>query len=282
MSSSNAYASIQHALEKTGSPLAGRSVEIFLQGSYGNHTNIYGDSDVDVVVLYGDTFHYDWSALTPFAQQLHAQIFPNATYTWQHLRDDVLASLRAHYGTESVQLGKKSIKVQTAHSGRPSDVIPAIQFRKYATFNSATDLSAHWGIQFFDSSGNAIVNYPKYHTERGAEKNRDDLTAGKFKPVVRIFKNLRNHLVDRQLLGAGVAPSYFIECALHNVPNELFKGSYEQVVPAIITRLSQMSTQGMMCQNGVTPLIGLGSTQWSADSFAKFVAAADARWKNWS
>ena len=42
--SANSYASIRHALEKTGSPLAGRDVDIFLQGSYGNDTNIYGNS----------------------------------------------------------------------------------------------------------------------------------------------------------------------------------------------------------------------------------------------
>src|SRR5258708_19203561 len=78
--SSSAYASIQHALTKQGSPLAGKGVEIFLQGSYGNATHIYGDSDIDVVILYGDTFHKDMSALTPAQQELHERIFQPATY----------------------------------------------------------------------------------------------------------------------------------------------------------------------------------------------------------
>src|SRR5260370_27565539 len=126
--SSEAYASIRHALSKAGSPLANRNVDIFLQGSYANSTNIYGDSDVDVVVLYGDTFHKDMSALTPARQQLHEASFPPATYVWSHLRDDVLAALRSHYGNGAVTSGAKAIKVNTGHGLRPADVLPAVQF----------------------------------------------------------------------------------------------------------------------------------------------------------
>jgi tRNA nucleotidyltransferase (CCA-adding enzyme) len=66
--SSAAYASIKHALTKNTSPLVGKGLDIFLQGSYANDTNIYGDSDVDVVVFYDETFHYDWSQLPPDRQ----------------------------------------------------------------------------------------------------------------------------------------------------------------------------------------------------------------------
>lgn len=62
--STDAYASIRFALEKQTSPLNGRPVEIFLQGSYANSTNIHADSDIDVVVLYHSTFYKDMSALT--------------------------------------------------------------------------------------------------------------------------------------------------------------------------------------------------------------------------
>ena len=110
--SSNAYNSIRTALLKSTSPLANRDVDIFLQGSYGNATNIYGDSDVDVVVLYGDTFGKDMSSLTPTQQQLHESVFPPATYPWVNLRNDTLAALQAHYGAQAVTPGRKSIKVR--------------------------------------------------------------------------------------------------------------------------------------------------------------------------
>jgi hypothetical protein len=115
--SAAAYTSIRHALLKSTSPVANMGLDIFLQGSYANSTNIYADSDVDVVVLYGNTFHKDMSALTPQQQALHEQLFPPATYNWTNLRDDVLTALRAHYGNNAVRLGSKSIKVNTG-SGR--------------------------------------------------------------------------------------------------------------------------------------------------------------------
>lgn len=280
-SSSQAYASIRHALTKTGSPLADRSVEIFLQGSYANDTNIYGDSDIDVVVLYGSTFHKDFSAWTAEQQVLHERVFPTADYQWHHLQADVSSALRSHYGSAAVRPGKKSIKVQTSRLGRPSDVIPAVEFRRYGAFTDIHNPSAHWGIQFFDSQNTPIVNYPKYHIERGVEKHGATRTAGRYKSVVRIFKNLRSCMVDNGMLAGGVAPSYFIECALYNVPDELFRLSVDQGVPAIISHLKGRQFGSLMCQNGITALIGTEPTQWSSDAFTSFVVSAEEAWNDW-
>jgi hypothetical protein len=279
--SSAAYASIRYALLKASSPVANRSVEIFLQGSYANATNIYADSDVDVVVLYKDTFYKDMSALTPFQQQLHERLFPPATYNWSQLRDDVLQALRSHYGNGSVTTGTKSIKVDTGSGRRTSDVVPAMQFRRYATLVDQNNLSAHWGIQFFDSSNNPIVNYPKYHIERGEDKNQAARARGQYKSTIRVFKNLRNSMIDNGQLADGVAPSYGVECALYNVPDNLFVGAYADTVPAILNYLLNTPYAGFLCQNGVVPLIGNGATQWSESNFATFVVAAQAAWDNW-
>jgi len=279
--SSSAYNSIRHALLKSTSPLSGRGVEPFLQGSYANSTNIYGDSDVDVVVLYKDTFHKDLSALTLAQQQLHGTIFAPATYQWSHLRDETLAALRAHYGNSAVRQGTKSIKVETGSGRRTSDVVPAVQFRRYATFVDQNNFSAHWGIQFFDSSNKPIVNYPKYHIERGEQKNQAARTRGQYKPTIRVVKNLRNYMIENSLLAEGIAPSYCLECALHNVPDNLFIGSFNDTVPGIINWLLTAPYAGFLCQNGVVPLIGSGPTQWSESNFATFVVAAQHAWDNW-
>jgi hypothetical protein len=34
-----------------------------------------------------------------------------------------------------------------------------------------------------------------------------------------MFKAARNHLVENDAIGDGIAPSYFIECLLYNVPS---------------------------------------------------------------
>ncbi len=278
--SAAAYASIRNALLKSTSPVANLGLDIYLQGSYANSTNIYGDSDIDVVVLYSGTFYKDLSALTAAEQQRHESTFAVATYTWPNLRDNVLRALRAHYGNGAVILGKKSIKVMTGSGRKPSDVVPAMQFRRYATFPNAHDAMAHWGIQFFDSSNNPIVNYPKYHKERGEDKNSATRTNGRYKPTVRIFKNFRNHLIDHGLLAEGVASSYHIECALHNVPDYLFIGDYTATIPAIIAHLLATPFNSLRCQNGVTDLVGMGATQWSQNDFTTFIIAAQHGWDN--
>jgi hypothetical protein len=279
--SSLAYASIQHALTKSSSPLANRKVDISLQGSYGNATNTYGDSDVDVVVLYENTFCKDMSALTQAQQQLHEASFPPATYRWSELRDDTLAALQSHYGDDAVTVGRKSIKVDTGSGGRPSDVVPAVQFRRYATFTDSNNLAAHWGIQFFDSSNNAIINYPKYHIERGQAKNQQARTHGQYKATIRLLKNFRDDLVESGLLAETIAPSYFIECALYNVPDNLFVGSFSNTMPAILDYLWNTPYAGFLCQNGVVRLIGSGMTQWPEDNFALFVQTARTAWDGW-
>jgi hypothetical protein len=279
--SAAAYASVRTALLAARSPLSGRGVEIYLHGSYANDTNTYADGDVDIVVLYDKTFYKDMSALAPFARVVHEATFGPATYTWSQLREDVLSALRLHFGTASVRPGKKTIKVRTASGRKEADVLPAVQFRRYASFVDANNLLAHWGIQFFDSAGNAIVAYPKYHIERGAGKSSPARTGGKYKPTVRVFKNLRNYLLDNHLLADGVAPSYLIECALHNVPDHLFRGSFTSTIPAILGYLLHTPYAGFLCQNGVTTLIGTGLTQWPENNFAQFVVTANEAWQNW-
>ncbi|HVO67412.1 MAG TPA: hypothetical protein VMT12_13130, partial [Syntrophales bacterium] len=186
-----------------------------------------------------------------------------------------------YFGRNAVSPGKKAIKVNTGSGRKEAHVVPAVQFRRYATFKSRNDLTAHWGIQFFDSAGNAIANYPKYHIERGEAKNSTHRTGGQYKSTIRVFKNLRNYLVENNLLGEGVAPSYFLECALFNVPDNLFVGSLTNTIPAILGHLIEVPCDNFLCQNGVTSLIGTNSTQWTKEEYTQFVLAAIRAWSNW-
>jgi len=279
--SSSAYDRIKLALTNQASPLNGRGVSIFLQGSYANDTNTYGDSDIDVVVQYENTWHEDLTALTPFERQIHAAAFNPATYLWHHLRDDVYSALILRFGSSAVRHGTKAIKVTTGVGRMIADVLPVVQFRKYASYPSPTAASAYWGVHFFDASGNGITNYPKYHIEQGQAKNQAARTGGRYKATVRLFKNFRTYMVERGLLARDVAPSYFIECALHNVPDALFTSNYLESVPAILYFLLNVPFTTLMSQNRVTQLIGTGPTHWSNENFTAFVVAARHTWENW-
>ncbi len=56
-----------HLLDK-GVPYPVADVEVFLQGSYGNDTNVYADSDVDIVLKHTGAFYYDINGITPQEQ----------------------------------------------------------------------------------------------------------------------------------------------------------------------------------------------------------------------
>lgn len=53
------YAAVKRALETPGTGYSGKAYEVFLQGSYGNDTNVYAESDVDVVIRLDDLYFSD-------------------------------------------------------------------------------------------------------------------------------------------------------------------------------------------------------------------------------
>ena len=70
--SSGTYNAIKNVLEATNTPYADKDFSVFLQGSYGNDTNIYAESDVDILVVMpaGNTINQAakirWEVPAPF------------------------------------------------------------------------------------------------------------------------------------------------------------------------------------------------------------------------
>ena len=60
------------------------------------------------------------------------------------------------------------------------------------------------------------VNYPKQHSDNLTQKHQE--TGQWLKPTIRIFKNMRTRMWQIGIIGDGVAPSYYIEGLLYNVP----------------------------------------------------------------
>jgi hypothetical protein len=91
------------------------------------------------------------------------------------------------------------------------------------------------GIAFWKKDGTLIENFPKYHIDNGAAKNRaaNDL----YKPTIRMFKNARTRLVETHDIPEGLAPSYCIECFLYNVPSASYTGSFQQIYCNVVNFL---------------------------------------------
>ena len=66
--SSNAYNLIKDKLKETNF-VSTHNIEIYLQGSYANSTNIRRDSDVDIVLQLNNVFNYDDSRLSEYQKQ---------------------------------------------------------------------------------------------------------------------------------------------------------------------------------------------------------------------
>src|SRR5271169_4306019 len=80
--SRDTYQTIRNALSTANAPYAGKLYEVFLQGSYGNDTNIYAESDVDIVIRLDAIYGYSAESLSPQQQALFHQVFSVATYSF--------------------------------------------------------------------------------------------------------------------------------------------------------------------------------------------------------
>lgn len=283
------HESIRTALTHDQSPLKDRisngSVKIYLQGSYKNDTNIRADSDVDVVVELTTTFGHNAHELPYDQKNAHDQAYGSAVYDWQDLRRDVISALTKYYGLLSVDTsGNKSIKLKPSSGRLKADIVPVINYRKYDYFYGTNSHNAEEGVKFYHRTTNrGIINYPEHHYQNGVDKNSDTRTGGRFKPTVRIFKNMRNHLVDTGKLTDGVAPSYFLQSLIYNVPDEHFTGDHSTTVHAVLKHLwSALPLGQCVCQNHFHELFGESEEQWNQDDAVKTISAFVELWDNWN
>lgn len=273
------HESIRNALDNDNSPLRGKDIDIYLQGSYVNYTNIRADSDVDIVVQLNSSWFRDISQLSPEEQQLYSSLHTNATYGYQEFRSDVIQTLQSYFGAPSVQVGNKSIKILPGSGRLAADVVACLQFRRYRFFHGMNDQDFVVGIGLLAQDDSLIVHFPKLHQENGERKNAE--TSMWFKQTVRVFKNIRSYLVDHGIIGAEVAPSYFLECLIYNVPSTAFGVNFGETFCNVLNWLRKQNLDGFVCMSEQSMLFGTSSEQWSKEKALQFISAATSLWNNW-
>ena len=237
--SQSTYESIKRVLTAHEWPTSMAKPSVYLQGSYRNHTNIAGDSDVDVVVETSNVFYSD----LPF-EELLRRGYPEGQFTWFDFRDEVRLALAAHYSRGRVRQGNKCIQVGGAGSRLNADVVPCCEFKQFANGGAR-------GITFWSRSGDQIVNFPELHYHNGTIKNRG--CNYDYKRMIRVFKNARN-------AASSEFPSYFLECMLSNVRNDRFRGGLASMFVGIVEELLRAKSDGLMaswkCQNSQQRMFG--------------------------
>lgn len=262
--SANTYNSIKSALGRHQWP-PGMDHDVYLQGSYPNHTNIRGDSDVDVVVESKNVFYHN---VPDYLREQYG--LTHGSYTWNQFRAEVRRALMDYYGSIRVSDGSKSIKVAGSNSLLNADVVPCNAYRKYDNHGNYAS-----GITFWTRSNTQVINFPKNHRENGAQKNNRCLN--RYKPNVRVFKNARSQAGDD-------FPSYFLECLIYNVPDRHFFPSHSDTfvnaVNFLLDAVTSGAIQSFLCQNEQQSIFGAEPHQIDVASAKRFVNAMADLWNN--
>ena len=232
-----------------------------LQGSYKNDTNLGGDSDVDVVVRLNQR-------LRPRVAELGGkQLKENASHQgayrrWKSFRDHALRAIRARFGS-ATESGRKTLKVPNGKIPADADLVVTLRFRE--------------GIAFYlPDEGRWVVSFPQQHHAQGQKK--EEATNRRFKRTIRMFNAGRNWLVDKKMLTKSDAPSYFIECLLYNVPDDLFEPKLVPTYIGIVDWLKREELKDFKCQKGKVPLFGKGREQWTVDKARALAKGSQELW----
>ena len=95
---SNAISMIKDAI-RASDDLKNKNIEIFIQGSYANNTNVRAESDVDVCVMLKDTFYSEY----PDGVTDNDYGFTEGTNNFSTYRQQVIRALIEKYGSANVK-----------------------------------------------------------------------------------------------------------------------------------------------------------------------------------
>lgn len=277
--SSNTYKHIREAMDRYQWPEGVRQ-EVYLQGSYANTTNIRGESDVDVVVECNSMYYSNLSDSEKQRLGLNSVDYSNARF-----RADVIAALRAYCTTSEIDDGgPNAIAVHPNDTSNrlKADVLPCTEYRVYRLLEHKGTGICFWK----QNSGTQIVNFPKLHKLNGERKNAQGRTSERYKPSVRMFKNARRKIIGDNDELRRRFPSYFMECLLYNVPDNLFDANpaltFRNVLVFWRDAFNGSIQADFVTQNGQSKLFGESDVQWSQPAATELNNKLMRLWNDWS
>jgi hypothetical protein len=279
-SSATTYNSIKTCIESV-SWNSDIKYDMYLQGSYKNSTNIRANSDIDVVVEFQSVFYSNKESLKPEELKEFNDYYSDGKYSLDDFKAAILEALEKYYEKSNVKDGNKSIKVTGTNGRLNSDVICCAEYREYRSFKRTKTNDYDKGIVFWTKKYDKVVNFPIQHYDNGVTKNTQ--AGGNYKAATRIIKNMRSRMIDLNLIDNKLAPSYFIECLLYNVPSLKFQfPNYTQIIPEIIIFLKASvkdnSIEKFVCQNYQRYLFGSSDQQWDIEKCKTFISELNNFW----
>lgn len=247
--------------------------EVYLQGSYANSTNVKSDSDVDVVIELTSAFSYNVNHLDSVEKQNFERDFPSsAQFGIREFKEHVVQALSDYFGKSRVEVGNKSIKILPSDSSDLyADVVVCTLYRLYFSYSRSYSRYEE-GIVFWSQKENEmIVNFPKQHISNGESKNQ---TCSEYKATVRMIKNLKNLMIEKGLIEEKLAPSYFVECLISNLPDSLISTNRSNTFYQLINwyiKLDENRKNELLCGNHIHYLFRETNQQWRSIKADEFI-----------
>lgn len=205
--------------------LKGEKVVVVPQGSYHNNTNVRREADADLRVVHpGLHLHFHSTVTESTARTLLGYSNTDRYFETVNrvVRSEAERELRDTFGGQHIKPGNKAIRIKGLDGSRGEvDVVPCFTLH-YVSWNGVRyDVTEGVAILRPGTSGSFILNFPEQHCANGKAKRAR--TGYRFKKYVRIFKRLRNDMVDSGYLPKGYkAPSFLVECLTYAVEDDYF------------------------------------------------------------
>lgn len=265
----NAITMIRDAIDNSDY-FKSKDIEIFVQGSYANNTNVKTKSDIDVNIMLKDTFYAEY----PEGLTRESYGFIEGSNTFIPFKEEIQKALINKFGNQNIEDGNKSIKICSNTYRVEADAVPTFQYRNYKYVNSKDENNFVEGVKFFSKEGKEVINYPKKHIENGKLKN--EITQRRFKRLARILKRLRYKMKDDGIKINENISSFLIECLVWNVPNEIFNDydTWDKRLKNTIIFLYNQTKNNTSCQEWgeVSEMLYLFSHEkkWSCEDVKNF------------
>lgn len=176
----DAYGTINAMLEDKSAPFAARNPQVYLQGSYGNDTDVYADSDVDIVCCSDSSFHYDLGHLNQMEKDNFLRAYPGAGVSLGSFRGDVVAWLKKKYDTD-VDPPKKAVHIKGTPYRRSADVLVCIEHRSISVSTASTPNCTTRARSSSHPTGPRLPTSRRF-TPRTALRSTRQQTAGSSRP----------------------------------------------------------------------------------------------------
>jgi hypothetical protein len=93
---------------------------------------------------------------------------------------------------------------------------------------------------------------------------------------------MRNRMVDEGVIADGIAPSYFIEGMLSNVPAHEFGRSFDDSFCNAFNWIVKADRDKLLCANELYFLVrDYAHNCWPTANFEAYMSAAEKYWTNW-